>query len=449
MLSTGQRQNRGKYVKESSPRKLDFINMYLSYTNQTECPTFFHRWTAISALSAYLGRSVWFNHGHFRINANVYVMLIGSPGTKKSSAIKIGAKLLKQAGYNTFAAKKTRQEKFLEDLAEQSIAKDIANGGADDDMFSSLLDSNIFGNATDESDNYSTKPPAECFVAADEFNNFIGVNNLDFASILGELWDFEGVYDYKLKNSKSLYIPNPYVTILGGNTPTGFSQAFPVEAIGQGFFSRLLLIYGEPSGVKYTIPPAPDMEKQRELIAMLTLIKEHVQGEMIMTPDAIALLDKIYHKWEGLDDARFEHYTNRRLTHLIKLCMIVAAARLSVSIEPRDIVEANTILSFTEQLMPKALGEFGKSRHSAVAHKIITLLDAASEPVTLQSIWKYVHQDLDNRNQLVEILGNLAVADKLQSVDGGGYISVRAIREEGLAGAVDWNLLTQIERDLV
>ena len=441
---------RGIYVIESSERKLDFISMYLSYTNQTECPTFFHRWTAISCLSAYLGRSVHFNHGHFRINANVYVMLIGSPGTKKSSAIKIGAKLLKQAGYKTFAAKKTRQEKFLQDLAEQSIAKDIANGGVDDDAFSSLLNSNIFGpDNLDDSDSYADKPPAECFVAADEFNNFIGVNNLDFASILGELWDFEGVYDYKLKNSSSLYIPNPYVTILGGNTPTGFSQAFPVEAIGQGFFSRLLLIYGEPSGVKYTIPPAPDPHKQAELIAFLHLVKQHVQGEMVMTEDAIDLLDKIYHKWEGLDDARFEHYTNRRLTHLIKVCMLVAAARLSTSIERRDIVEANTILSFTEQLMPKALGEFGKSRHSAVAHKIITLLDGASEPVTLQSIWKYVHQDLDNRNQLVEILGNLAVAEKLQSVDGGGYISVRAVREEGLAGAVDWNLLTQIERDLV
>lgn len=448
MLSTGQRQNRGKYVSDSSQRKLDFINMYLSYTTKTECPTFFHRWTAISALSAYLGRSVWFNHGHFRINANVYVMLIGSPGTKKSSAIKIGAKLLKQAGYNTFAAKKTRQEKFLQDLAEQSIAKDIAGGG-EDDAFSAILDSNIFGNAVDNSDSYSDKPPAECFVAADEFNNFIGVNNLDFASILGELWDFEGVYDYKLKNSNSLYIPNPYVTILGGNTPTGFSQAFPVEAIGQGFFSRLLLIYGEPSGVKYTIPPAPDMEKQAELIAMLHLIKEHVKGEMVMTADAIDLLDKIYHKWDGLDDARFEHYTNRRLTHLIKICMIVAAARLSVSIEPKDIIEANTILSFTEQLMPKALGEFGKSRHSAVAHKIITLLDSASEPVTLQTIWKYVHQDLDNRNQLVEILGNLAVADKLRSIGAEGYISVRAVREEGLAGAVNWDLLTQIERDLI
>ncbi|MFK5283171.1 hypothetical protein ACI3PL_26730, partial [Lacticaseibacillus paracasei] len=83
---------------------------------------------------------------------------------------------------------------------------------------------------------YANKTPAESFIAADEFNNFIGLGNTDFISILGELWDYEGVYDYRLKNSKSVFIPYPTISILGGNTPTGFSQAFPPESIGQGFF---------------------------------------------------------------------------------------------------------------------------------------------------------------------------------------------------------------------
>lgn len=425
----------------------DFIATYLDYTRETECPKFYHRWTAVSILSAFLGRSVHFNHGHFTLYPNLYVMLIGSPGTKKSSAIKIGAKLLKQAGYNTFAAKKTRQEKFLEDLAELSTALDIANGGLDGDAGFDILDQNIFGTSQDDKDSYANKPPAECFVAADEFNNFLGVNNLDFASILGELWDFEGVFDYKLKNSKSLFIPNPCVGILGGNTPTSFAQAFPTEAIGQGFFSRLLLIYGEPSGVLYTFPPVPDPEKQAKLVAMLARIRATIKGEMKMTPDAMILLDKIYKKWQGIDDIRFEHYTNRRLTHLLKLCLTMAASKFSNLITTEVVIEANTLLSFTEQLMPKALGEFGKSKHSAVTHKVMTALDNAHAPMELKHIWKAVHQDLDNRNQLIEILGNLVVAEKIQSVNG-GYLPLKAIREDGLAGAVNWNLLTQEERDL-
>lgn len=420
----------------------DFISLYLKYTSQTECPTFFHRWTAISCLGAYLGRRAYFRFGHFTLHPNLYCMLIGSPGTKKSSAIKIGAKLLKQAGYKNFAAKKTRQEKFLLDMAEQSERDAGGFNGAD------ILDQNLWGDDVDSSDQYIGRPPAEIFVAADEFNNFIGLGNTDFISILGELWDHEGVYDYKLKNSKSVFIPDPTVSILGGNTPTGFSQAFPTESIGQGFFSRLLLIYGEPSGVKHTFPPPPNLKLQEEIISLLHHIKTEIIGEVSITEEAKELLHIIYHSWGDLDDIRFEHYSNRRLTHLLKLCLVVTAARVSKEIESKDVVYANTLLTFTEQLMPKALGEFGKAKHSAITHKVMTAIDGARLPLNLQSIWKLVHQDLDSRNQLVEILAGLQVADKIQVVGKQGYLPKKKIREEGIEGAVDWDLLTNEERDL-
>ena len=432
-------------------RSDNFIDHYLDYTAKTECPTFFHRWTAVSCLSAYLGRDLHFQHGHFTIHPNLYTMLIGSPGTKKSSAIKIGAKLLAQAGYTTFAAKKTRQEKFLLDLAEQADRYLGTDMDAED-----MLDANLFGTAEGGRDEnhladglrYKDCPPCETFVAADEFNNFIGVGNTDFISILGELWDYDGVYDYRLKNSKSVYIPNPTVTILGGNTPTGFSQAFPTDTLGQGFFSRLLLVYGEPSGVKYTFPPAPDKVAQQKLIAYLHRIKQEVSGEATLTTAARELMEEIYHTWGGIDDLRFEHYTNRRLTHLIQLTLVVTASRCSTEIDVEDIIYANTLLSFTEQLMPKALGEFGKARNSDITHKVMLALDAALMPLTFQDLWKVVHQDLENRNQMIEIINSLMIAEKIQAAKG-GYLPIKKVLATGAEGLVDWSLLTETERGLL
>lgn len=430
----------------------DFISLYLRYTSHTECPTFYHRWCAITCLSAYLGRSIHYKFGHSRLYPNLYTMLIGSPGTKKSTAIKIGAKLLKQAGYNTFAAKKTRQEKFLLDMAEQSerLAARLAGAmGDNSDVGYDLLDENLFGECDlDEAEHYSDKPPAECFIAADEFNTFIGIGNMDFISILGDLWDYEGVYDYKLKNSKSVFIPEPTIAILGGNTPVGFAAAFPPESVGQGFFSRLLLIYGEPTGVKIFPLPEPDMVIRDELIDSLHSIKK-LTGEITESPEATKLITKIYNNDKPLEDVRFEHYSNRRLTHLLKLCLVIVASRLSTVIETSDVIEANTLLTFTEGLMPKALGEFGKSRNSAVTHKIMTAINNAPMPLEFRSIWKLVHQDIDNRNTLVEILGNLTVADKIQVIDGGGYLPKIQVRSEGVAGATDMNLLTKAERDMI
>lgn len=428
----------------------DFITTYLRYTTDTECPIWFNRWTAISCLAAHVGRRVHFKHGHFTLYPNLYVMLIGVAGTKKSSAIKIGTKLMGLSGYKAFAAKKTRQEKYLLDLAE--AAEELYERSSDGEQYAidSILDENIFGiSKHDESAKYLGRPPAESFIAADEFNNFLGVNNLDFASILGELWDCEGVYDYRLKNSKSIYIPEPTINLLGGNTQTNLSLCFPTEVIGQGFFSRLLLIYGEPSGKKFTIPPAPDLVLQGKLLAKLATIKEAVHGEMKMSEDALQLLDYIYHNYEGVDDVRFDSYKNRRLTHLIKLCMVVAISRVSVVIDYEDVVRANTYLDAAEQLMPKALGEFGKAKHSAVSHKVLSRIESAMEPVTFQDLWKTVHADLDTRQQLVDIIANLQVAEKIQAVESHGYLPKKKVSQTDTSGTINLSYLTEEERNLL
>ena len=150
----------------------DFISQYLTYAGETEVPAFFSRWAALSGIGAYLGRQYYFQHGHFNIYPNQYCMLIGSPGTRKSTAIKLMRKLLQDAGYSTIAADKTTKEKFMLDLA-----------GADEPVSTEdILETNLFGDLANEQD-------AEMFVMADEFNDFFGNGNIEFISLLGTLWD--------------------------------------------------------------------------------------------------------------------------------------------------------------------------------------------------------------------------------------------------------------------
>lgn len=441
-------------AKPSAPRA-DFMQTYLLYTKATECPTFFHRWVGLCSLAAWIGRDIYFPFGHTKVHCNMYVMLVGLAGTKKSTAIKIGSKLLKQAGYKNFAAKKTRQEKFLIDMAsisgivEGEVSTGSMSGGGKD--IDAILDQNLWGEeGGDELTTAESLPSAECFISADEINNFIGTGNLDFMSILGELWDIDEPFDYKLKNSKSVIIATPTLNLLGGNTFVGFNKLFPPEATEQGFFSRMLFIYAEPKGREYTIPPEPDMELQKQLLAQLAEIKQKVKGKVTISATAYTLLDKIYMSWGGMDDVRFDSYENRRIIHLLKIAMLVMATRIDTVLIEGDILEANTILTFTEHLMPKALGEFGKARNSDIVHKVMAVLESANEPVTFQGVWKVVFADLDNRNQLVEILTSLQVAEKIQPIGGDrpGYLPIKKVREEAVSGSLDWDLLTASERGL-
>lgn len=404
----------------------DFFSMYFSYTENTECPQFFHRWCAIAGIGAFLGRTYSLPHGHFLINPNIYCMLIGTPGTRKSTSIKLIKSLIQQAGYTNIAADRTSKEKFLLDLAGEDTP----------DSDSDLASINLFGECNGEDKEY--------FIAADEFNDFIGLGNLEFISLLGSLWDYSGVYKSRLKNSKSISIYNPTISILGGNTPTSFSLAFPPEILGQGFFSRLLLIYGETTGKKIPFPKPPAEEDTRLLIEFFTEMKARVSGAATLTPSAEKLLEKIYHSWEGIDDVRFDSYSNRRFTHLLKLILIISASRLSTQIDEGDVIYANTILSHTEHLMPKALGEFGKAKHSDTVHKIMQVLDSTNEILTVKDIWKHVMQDLEKLNDLVDILRNLTVAEKILAVHG-GFVAKKKVLIEVSDGLVDYSLLSKGE----
>lgn len=404
----------------------DFFSNYLLYASNNEAPAFFHRWAAITGLGAYLGRDIYFQHGHFEVTPNIYCMLMGSPGTRKSTSIKLIKHVLKLAGYTNMAAEKTSKEKFLMDLAGDSDSEE-----------KDILESNIFG---DEEDGVR-----ECFIAADEFNDFIGNGNIEFISLLGSLWDYSGVYKNRIKTGKSVAIPNPTISILGGNTPTGFSLAFPPEVIGQGFFSRLLLVYGEPTGKQITFPKPPSLEETAAIVDHLKLIKANCKGAIRLTDDSEALLDRIYKTWKGLNDVRFESYSNRRFTHLLKLCLIMCASRGARIISEPDVVLANTILTHTEHLMPKALGEFGKAKHSDVAHKIVQLLESENKPQPLKTIWKHVSNDLDKLADLATVLGNLATAEKIQQTPL-GFLPLRKVLKEVSDGTVDFNLLTLEER---
>lgn len=421
-------------------QEVDFFSLYLDYTSNNEAPKFFHRWSMITSIGALLGRNYYLKFGHQTLVPNTYCMLLGNPGTRKSTSIKIAKNLLKQVGYDTIAADKTTKEKFLLDLSGQEVT-------TSKDGLSFL----------DEEDEDSLVGNRELFIAADEFNDFFGNNGIEFVSLLGTLWDFEGVYKNRIKNGVSVSIPNPTISILGGNTPVGFSLAFPPEILGQGFFSRILLIYGESSGRKIAFPKPPTTAETQAVLKALIDIKLNAVGEVTLAPDAEKLLETIYTTWKGLDDVRFESYSNRRFTHLLKLCIIHSAVRQTQGsneiptsrreISREDVIYANTVLTHTERLMPRALGEFGRARNSDVLHKIMQILESATAPMDIPKLHTHIIRDVSSIKELTDIVGSLRLAGKIQAVDG-GWLPKRIVHDSSTDKWVDYNLLTTEEREM-
>jgi len=416
----------------------DFISLYLDYAKTTpEVPTNFSRWAAIVGLGAYLGRSFVFEHGNFHIVPNIYAQFIGVAGARKGTAIKLMKKVFSAAGYNSFSAERTSKEKFLLDLSGEG---DFSSPSAADD----ILEQNLFGSP-------SSAGYREVFIAIDEFNDFIGTGNIEFISMLGNLWNYTGVYENRIKSGKSVAIQDPYISILGGNTPTNFALAFPTAIVGQGFLSRMIIIHGEPNGKRVTFPPAPTKQQTEHIVNCLRTIKTACIGAADLDSAAEKALDAIYRSGIGVSDVRFESYSQRRFDHLVKLCLITAASRASLKITEQDVIYANTILVHAEQFMPRALGEFGKAKNSDVAHKVMSIIHAGGGAVVkLRDIWAQVSTDLDEMKHLVTILSNLEEARKIQRIPSlGGYLPHHKLVDTSKAESfVDWSLLTDEEREM-
>ena len=98
--------------------------------------------------------------------------------------------------------------------------------------------------------------------------------------------------------------------------------------------------------------------------------------------------------------------------------------------------------------MPKALGEFGKAKHSDISHKIISLVEGEIKIYNFKEIWRHVSSDLEKMPDLSVLLQNLVAADKLQSIPGKGFLAKKAMLLNENSMHLNFDLLTQEEREM-
>lgn len=386
------------------------FDLYLNMLDDTENPTEFHRWTLISSIAAMLGRNIYLPFGVDGIYPNMFIVLIGASASRKSHSIAIGRKILRMAGYEKFASSKSSKEKFMEDLA---IGFDNIDGAIENQM------AELVGVPPE------LREPCEVLISAGELEDFMGRNNGEFISMLTNLYDPQPSYSIRKLRSNSTYVHEPTLNLIGGATNTTFNNTFPPEIAGQGFLSRLTLVHGAGARRKIAWPTEPDKDIMQFISANLMKIRSQVKGKFTVSEEAYIALDEIYREYKPLDDIRFESYNGRRHIHLLKLCMVYAAADIRTQITYKDVLNAHTTLVFTENSMPAALGEFGKSKHGETLTRIIELCkQRGNEPITIKELWKSVAHDFEKREDLLTNVKKLVEAGKLELINQDSVIAV-------------------------
>lgn len=392
-----------------------------------EAADFSYLWAGLSCIAAQLARNVYIPFGNGKIYPNLYVMFVGDPGKRKSTAIKDLKKRIKAAGYQNICGDKVTMQKYLLDLAG------VGEGSIED---SNITEFNL-------GITLGTNDYVESYINQDEFSDFIGINNYPFISLLGNFWDIDEPYVYRTKHGQSIEIPSPIVNILGATTPSQFNTIFPPAISEQGFLSRLIIVNIPESKRKIARPLPSDASVIEKVVDGLKAVRK-LSGELVMSDAVWAKLEEIYLSWQPVEDTRFAHYSTRRHTQLLKLCILSTCSRYTIEMSVDDVVFANTLLSFTEHFMPQALGQFGKNKDGDVNSKVISYLRSSFPTAkSLQDIIIPISTETDVLS-LQKILTNLVVAEKVVATSNGKYLPKLPSYKDIKTSHVDWSMLGSI-----
>lgn len=307
----------------------DWIDTFIEKTEGMLIPLSFRRWTAIATIAGALERNVFTVTYRSVLFPNLFVILSGEPATGKSLLVNEARKLWVSVSGLQVGPDNPTKASFLDSL--QAAERPSVNGSG-------------------------MTLSAPLSIACREFGVLFPKNDVAFMEDLTDIYDNPEKYTAPRRTTKSVEIDRPIVNILAGATPDKLGDFFPDVAWGQGFTSRLLLIYGTAVESSDRNIFAKRYETDATWLKQrLNYFHKELHGEFEWAPDAALAMNT----WanDGLPPVptygRLRHYNSRRLSHVLKLAMISAiSADHDLNIELSDFERAKTWLLEAEALMP-------------------------------------------------------------------------------------------------
>ena len=318
----------------------DFIEMYLKFSENTISPISYHKWMALSCLSAVAQRKIWLVHGHGNVYPNLFVILVGPTANGKGLAMRVGKDLIKKyVPAVKLSPDSTSRRGLMEDIMKAKT------GGS-------------FYDDTDDTTGSLMHRSMTCML--EECINFFSVEPSETRDFLIEAYDCRDFY-HKTKHHGEEDITNMYLNFMGATTEQIVKRLLPEDAFSGGFASRIIFIYEERARKRLAFPKPIDRVLEKKLANDLNSIAQ-TYGVFKWSAKA----GKWYEKWleeylndleKKLYDPRMDgfYYRKSDIT-LFKMSQLMSLAESNeLVIEVRHLERS---LEFLEEVEPKMKGAF-------------------------------------------------------------------------------------------
>lgn len=364
---------------ENLTRKLpNWIEAYQYYTENSEPPTLFRKWTAISCIAAAMQRKCCIHWGtSLTFYPNMFIVLVGPSATGKGTAMNPGLDIISDIPSIRLSSNATSLQALIRSLKDTNLTDlDLKTG--DQTYHSSLT------------------------IFSKEFTVFLGYHNHELMASLCDWYDCDKKWTYDTISRDKEEIIGVWVNLIGGTTPDLIQSSLPIESIGGGLTSRIIFVFEEKKGKLVTMP----VQTQKELELREYLL--HDLEKISMLSGTFSYTEKFVDLWtewcidaEGnppFYDKKFEGYIGRRRTHLMKLSMIISAShgQHDLSVSRDDLADAIELLDEVEGKMEYTFKGVGQSNIAALINQSTAfLINSNTDEIPFFQYARHFSDDMD------------------------------------------------------
>lgn len=375
----------------------NFISNFIRYAEGCETPELYDLWSALATLSSVVSRRVWINQGYYIVYPNLYIVLVGAPGGRKTTAMNMCKDMLRELGTIPFAATCMTKEALCRYMSTQCMRS------------FPIPDS-------DKVKEYT--PITLCLT---ELSHFLGVNSAHMIDFLTTIYDQE-VYDAKTKNKGDDIIPGPYLTVLACTTPSNITRYLKEDVISGGFSRRALFAFELDEGDPIAFPVITQEASAawKECVSWAQKL-ENVAGQFQWTAPATIWYkhwyDDLFRSLRTHDNIMTRGYYKSKHIQLLKVAMLVALSETTeLKLERAHLEISVAILEKLEKNLPKVFEAMGRNELAPIAARVVELLEMAGQPIPQNKVLSEFFRDADTR-EIYGIIAHLTSTGKIKQIE--------------------------------
>lgn len=351
----------------------------MEFTKESECPDSYLYWAALFTLSSATQRHVYTWWAYYNVYPNLYVMLVGPAGNRKTSATRFTRDLLRDVKVPIASSSVSRE----------ALGDQMKSRGGDTQAIS---------------------------VVNNEFASFIATSGDTMVEFLTDIFDCDKNFEHGTRGSGVVKIEKPFLTMFTGAIPEWIANTFDATFIEGGFASRTIFINENKVRFRNARPQMTEsMRRTREsLVRDLEQIMT-LQGIYEWTPEADEWFDHWYEQVYPKQrfDRKLAGYRSRKPLHMIKVAMLLALDKGDeLTITRHHFEEALKQIELIEPKMIEAFSAVGRNPFASNLERIEFEIRSRGE-MTRGEIIKEVYHDIPNKQILDEILENLELMGKV------------------------------------